>query len=151
MSTQIGPDHDRGENASTASSGVATKDEVQAGWLGNPRRRATAEFLLLLLAIATVAVCLLETHGAARLLLLLAAACLIPGSALLTLLPVEDPLEAFGLAVGLGFTIETAGALVMVWTGWWHPMGWAVVLGAIACAMLAADLGRTVARARTPV
>lgn len=144
MSTQIGPDHDRGENASTASSGVATKDEVQAGWLGNPRRRATAELLLLLLAIATVAVCLLETHGAARLLLSLAAACLIPGGALLTRLPVEDGLEAVGLAVGLGFTIEAVGALAMVWTGWWHPFGWGIALGTVACGALALDLRRNV-------
>ena len=87
------------------------------GWLGDPRRCATADGLLLVLAAATVAVCLLQSHGAARLLLVLAAACLIPGSALLTRLPVEDELEAFGLAVGLGFTIEAFGALAMVWTG----------------------------------
>jgi hypothetical protein len=101
-----------------------------------------------MLAAATVAVCLLQTHGAARLLLVLAAACLIPGGALLTRLPVEDAVEAFGLAVGLGFTIEAFGALAMVWTGWWHPFGWAIVLGTVACAVLAVDLRRSVAIAR---
>jgi hypothetical protein len=143
VSAQTGPVHDRGENASTASAGVP-KDELQAGWLGNQRRRATAEFLLLLLAVATVVVCLLEAHGAARLLLVLAAACLIPGGALLTCLPVEDALEAFGVAVGLGFTIEAIGALAMVWTGWWHPFGWGIALGTVACGVLAIDLRRNI-------
>lgn len=114
----------------------------RAGWLGNPRRRAAADGLLLTLAGATVAACLLQSHGAVRLLLVLAAACLIPGGAVLTRLPVEDAIEAFGLAVGLGFTIEAAGALVMVWSGWWHPFGWAILLGAVACGAIALDLQR---------
>jgi len=126
-------------------------DELQVGWLANPRRRATAEFLLLLLAVTTVAVCLLQTHGAARLLLVLTAACLIPGGALLTRLPVEDALEAFGLAVGLGFTIEAIGALAMVWTGWWHPFGWGITLVTVACGMLAIDLRRNVSVFRKSV
>jgi uncharacterized membrane protein len=147
----VSPDHDRGENASTTFSGVATKDEVQVGWLGNQRRRATAEFLLLLLAVATVAVCLLEAHGAARLLLVLAAACLIPGGALLTRLPVEDALEALCLAVGLGFAIEAVGALAMVWTGWWHPFGWGIALGIVACGVLAIDLRRNISFFRKSV
>jgi uncharacterized membrane protein len=120
-------------------------------WLGDPRRCVIADCSLLLLAAATVVVCLLETHSTARLLLVLVAACLIPGSAVLTRLPVEDVLEAFGLAVGLGFTIEAAGALVMVWTGRWHPFGWAIALGAVACAVLAVDLRRNVAMVRKPV
>jgi hypothetical protein len=103
------------------------------------------------LAAATVTVCLLQSHGAARLLLVLAAACLIPGGALLTRLPVEDELEAFGLAVGFGFTIEAFGALAMVWTGWWHPFGLAIVLGLVACTVLAIDLRRNVATIRKAV
>jgi uncharacterized membrane protein len=137
-----------GDHASTDS---PTTSESRAGWLGDPRRCATFDGLLLVLAAATVAVCLLQSHGAARLLLVLAAACLIPGGALLTRLPVEDELEAFGLAVGFGFTIEAFGALAMVWTGWWHPFGWAIVLGLVACAVLAIDLRRNVAMIRKPV
>lgn len=119
-------------------------------WLGDPRRCATADCLLLLLAAVTIVVCLLDAQGTARLLLVLAAACLIPGSALLTLLPVEDPLEAFALAVGLGFTVEAVGALVMIWTGWWHPLGWAIALGMVACGMLALDLRSRVTMVREP-
>lgn len=135
MSTHATPGS---EHVRTAPQAAA--HESHTGWLGNPRRCATADGLLLVLAAATVAVCLLQSHGAARLLLVLAAACLIPGSALLTRLSVEDTLEAFALAIGLGLTIETVGALAMIWTGWWHPLGWAIALGALACALLAVDL-----------
>jgi hypothetical protein len=147
VSAHAQPDRSHGEHAAKRSS-AETEHAARLGWLGNPRRCATADGLLLLLAAATVAVCLLQAHGAARLLLLLAAACLVPGSALLTRLPVDDTLEAFGLAVGLGLTIETVGALAMVWTGWWHPFGWAIALGALACTMLALDLGRNLAMVR---
>ena len=119
-------------------------------WLGDPRRSLTADALLLVLAVATAAACLIDTHGTARLLLVLAAACLVPGGALLTLLTVEDVLEAVSLAVGFGFGIEAAGALAMAWTGWWHPFGWALVLVAGACVMLVLDLRRNVATPGKP-
>ncbi len=121
-----------------------------ARWLGDPRRCAIADCVLLALAAAAVAVCLLSAHGVARLLLVLAGACLIPGSALLTRLPMEDVLEAVGLALGLGFSIEAAGALAMVWTGWWHPYAWAIALLAASCAMLVLDLRRSLATVREP-
>jgi hypothetical protein len=124
---------------------------VRARWLGDPRRCVIADCSLLILAAATVVVCLLQTHSTARLLLLLAAACLIPGSALLTRMSVEDVLEAFGLAVGFGFAIDAAGALGMVWTGWWHPFGYALALGIAACGMIALDLRRSMAIVRKPV
>jgi uncharacterized membrane protein len=117
-------------------------------WLGDPRRCVVGDCLLLVLAVAAVAVCVANTSSIARLMLVLAAACLIPGSALLTRLPVADPLEALGLAVGLGFCIETAGALVMVWTGWWHPFGWALALVTAAGALLVVDLRRVAVMAR---
>jgi hypothetical protein len=115
---------------------------VQVCWLGNPRRCVIADCLLLALAGVTAVACLLDIDGALRLLLLLAAACLIPGGALLTRLPSEDVLEALGLAVGLGFSVEAVGTLAMIWTGWWHPVGWAVVLGIAACPMFVFDLRR---------
>ncbi len=144
MSAHAASGGGHGEQAPAGSQAEA--HESRAGWLGDPRRCATADGLLLVLAAATVAVCLLQSHGAARLLLVLVAACLIPGSALLTRLSVEDTLEAFGLAIGLGLTIETVGALVMIWTGWWHPLGWAIALGALACALLAIDLRHNLSR-----
>jgi hypothetical protein len=149
MSAHTAPGSGHDERAPAGPAAAA--HEPHTSWLEDPRHRATADALLLALAAATVAVCLLQAHGTARLLLVLAAACLIPGGALLTRLPVEDALEAFGLAVGLGFTVEAAGALVMIWTGWWHPLGWTVVLGALACTMLAVDLGRNLLISRKSV
>jgi uncharacterized membrane protein len=143
----MSPTAPRGQRqASTGSPPLAA--DVQPCWLGDPRRCVTADCLLLVLAAATITVCVLDTHSITRLLLVLAAACLIPGSALLTRLPVEDVLEAFGLAVGLGFTIEAVGALAMVWTGWWHPFGWALALVTAACVVLVLDLRRNVVTVR---
>jgi hypothetical protein len=149
VSTHVAPGSSHGEQTPPGSH--ATAHESRTGWLGDPRRCVTADGLLLVLAAVTVAVCLLQSHGAARLLLVLAAACLIPGSALLTRLPVEDAIEACALAIGLGFAIEAAGALVMVWSGWWHPFGWAIVLGAVACAVLAIDLRHNLSISRKSV
>jgi len=149
MSAHAAPGSGHGEQTSTGSPAAA--NESRTGWLGDSRRCATADGLLLVLAAATVAVCLLQSHGAARLLLVLASACLIPGGALLTRLPVEDVVEACGLAIGLGFAIEAAGALAMVWTGWWHPFGWAIVLGAVSCAVLAIDLRHNLSLSRKSV
>src|SRR6202042_804663 len=111
------------------------------------RRCVTADCLLLILAAATVAVCLVNTNSMVRPLLVLVAACLVPGGAILTRLPVEDLLEALALAVCLGFSIEAAGALAMVWTGWWHPFGWAIALVAAAGVMFVLDLRRIVVTA----
>lgn len=132
---------------------AASASPAPRSWLGDPRRSAVADCMLILLAAATAAVCLLDTGGVARLLLLAIAACLIPGGALLTLLPVEDELEAAALAIGLGFAIEASGAMAMVWTGWWYPFGWAILLALAACATLALDAHRNLRliRGRRPV
>jgi hypothetical protein len=112
------------------------------------RQRLAADSLLLLLAAATAAICLGETNTQLRLLLVLVSACLVPGGAMLTRLPVEDPLEAIGLAASLGFCIEALGALAMVWTGWWHPFGWAATVLAVASLVLALDIRRIVVTVR---
>ena len=119
-------------------------------WLGDPLRCVVADCLLLLLGLLTSAVCIVDIRGGGRLLLVLGAACLIPGGAILTRLPVPDPLEAASLAIGLGFSIEAAGALAMAWTGWWHPFACAVVLVAVASVMFLLDLRRTIPALRSP-
>jgi hypothetical protein len=126
---------------------VAASAETDCGkarWLGDPRRCAIADCLLLALAAVTAAICLLDVDGALRLLLVCVAACLLPGGALLTRLPVEDLLESVGLAAALGFSVEAVGTLAMIWTGWWHPVGWAVMLGIAACLTFVFDLRRSV-------
>lgn len=106
-----------------------------------PWHRAIFDLLLLTIAAAALVACVADL-GAARPLLLLGAACLLPGGALLALLPVDENLERLAIAIGLSLAIETAAATVMVWTGWWHPFGLAAVLGILGSGILLLDLGR---------
>lgn len=113
-------------------------------WPNHPRGQVAVDCVLLSLIVATTAVCLVDAHGPARLLLVLLAAGLVPGGALLTRLPVDESSAFFGLAVCFSFTIEAIGALVMVWTGWWHPFGFAGVLAIAATTLLLFDLTQIV-------
>lgn len=106
------------------------------------RRKATVDVVMLALGVTAAAVCASGTSDPARPLLVLAAACLIPGAAILTRLPAGDPFEALGLACVLGLAVETVGALFMVWTGWWHPFGWAILVVLGACVALLVDFSR---------
>jgi hypothetical protein len=110
------------------------------GWLADPRRRVTFDCATLTLLALTVAVCAIPALAAARPGVLLLGFCLVPGCAALTRLEVEGLAEAATLAVGFSLSLLTAGALVMVWTGWWHPYGWAGLLGAISALLLLVDL-----------
>jgi hypothetical protein len=116
-------------------------------WLGDPRRCLTADSALLALAALTAAACLMHASGGARPVLVALGAGLIPGAAVLTRLPAQDPLDAIALAVALSLCIEAAGALVMIWTGWWHPVGWALALSATACTALGLDARNALVRA----
>jgi hypothetical protein len=101
------------------------------------------------MALAALAALASLTHGSGvvRPLLVVLAASLVPGAALLTRLPAQDPLETVAIAITASLCIESIGALVMVWTGWWHPVGWALGLTAVACVMFALDLrGIVIAR-----
>jgi hypothetical protein len=91
------------------------------------------------LATASIAVCVAGANGAFRLVLVFVTATLLPGAALLTRLGFDDALERCALAVGLSLGIEAAGSLAMVWTGWWHPEGWALVLVLCSCVLVGVD------------
>jgi len=133
------------DNASSSSQVVvatAPAGETNSGWLGDLRRSIAVDCSLLALAIITVVVSVVATSSAARLLLVLAATCFIPGAAVLTRLSVDDLLEGFTLAVALSFSVEAAGSLAMVWTSWWHPYVWAIILVSVACSVLMLDLRR---------
>jgi hypothetical protein len=112
--------------------------------LAQPMRRAVGDALLLTLASASVALCVAGASGAVRLALVFVTACLLPGAALLTRLRIQSTLERCALAVGLSLCIEAAGSLVMVWTGWWHPDGWALALVLASCAPIGVDLAANV-------
>ncbi|HEY4451305.1 MAG TPA: hypothetical protein VGN13_06895 [Solirubrobacteraceae bacterium] len=106
--------------------------------------RVAGNLGLLALAAAALLVSVLNAPHAVRLLVLLAAACLVPGAALLCFLPTADPLVRVAMCVGLSLAVEALGALAMVWTGFWHPVAWAAVLGMAACISLAVDVRRGV-------
>jgi hypothetical protein len=132
------------EPASTTASVPGGGALLNTPW-APPRRRAAIDGALLALTAATVVVSALDPHGVDRLLLVLASACLLPGAALLTRLTSDDLLSAFALAVALSLCIETVGALAMIWTGWWHPLGFSIVLAALCAGFLALDLRISVA------
>jgi hypothetical protein len=134
--------------ASRIAAGLRSFSGPPRPWLGDARRCIAADCLLLALAGSALAVCLADGRSVSRLLLVLGAACLVPGCAVLTRLPVANAFEAVGIGVSLGFCIEAAGALAMVWTGWWHPFVLAITITAAASVMLAADLARNVASSR---
>lgn len=106
------------------------------------RTPAYLDGALLLLTLAVAVACAGQVNTTARLLLLLLAACLVPGGALLTVLPVADLLLWCSLAVALSLAIEAAGTLAMIWSGFWHPVAWALVLAALAAGALGLDLWR---------
>lgn len=135
---------------SSGHAGVGSLHQTQYTSQDTPKaddywKRVAAECGLLALVLSTVAVSVTGVSGVARLLFVLAAACLVPGGALLTRLSTDDLLSTFGLAVGLSLCIEAVGALVMIWTGWWHPLGFSLALVALACAVLILDLRQTLA------
>lgn len=135
-----GPHIQRGDSSNSTDT---------CGWMGETRRSVAADCGLLTVAAATVLISVAQPHGTTRLLLVLAAACLLPGCALLTRLGADEPLEAVALAVALGFTLEAAGAILMVWSGWWHPLAWALVLLFSSVAVIALDLRRIIVTTRT--
>jgi hypothetical protein len=118
-------------------------DSAQEPMWADARARVAFDCLLIALVPATIAVSLLQAHGTARVLLALAAACLLPGGALLTRLSSDDPLSAFALAVALSLCVETIGALFMIWTGWWHPLGFSALIAGLSCLLLALDIRRS--------
>jgi len=106
-----------------------------------PRRGVWDCALLALAALAAASVAV-HAPGAVRVTAVLVAACLLPGGALLTLLPGGEAPQTLGYAVGLGLAVETLGALAMIWSGFWHPVAWSILLGGAASCLLATDLRR---------
>jgi uncharacterized membrane protein len=93
-------------------------------------RTARANLMLAALALVDVA-CLVNVFMPAstgRTLVTLLAALVLPGGAVLTLLPTVDLAQGAALMVGLSLTIEVAATLVMVWSGWWYPVEAATIM-----------------------
>jgi hypothetical protein len=115
------------------------------------RRRAAAvqllgirlllDFVLIALVAGTAVVVAFGGSSAVRLITVLVAFCVVPGAAFLGRVPLEDDfVGSLGLAIALSLAAETAVALIMIWTGWWHPRTLAFALGVASCSPVFFDL-----------
>jgi uncharacterized membrane protein len=108
-------------------------------------------FDLALLAVTALLVVLMErdVDGLPRLLAAVAFASLVPGGALVSLLPFREPDEVLALTLVLSLAVMAAASLVMVWLGAWHPLRLTAGLAAASAVVLLLDLaGRLVSSRR---
>ena len=114
-------------------------------------RQATARtdawrvgFDLALLAATALLVVLIErdVDGLPRVLATVAFACLVPGGALVSLLPFREPDEVLALTLVLSLAVIAAATLVMAWLGAWHPLRLTAGLAAASAVVLLLDLAR---------
>jgi uncharacterized membrane protein len=107
-------------------------------------------FDLALLAVTALLVVLIQqdVDGLPRVLAAVAFACLVPGGALVSLLPFRDPDEVLATTLVLSLAVIAAATLVMVWLGMWHPLRLAAGLAAASTVVLLLDLAGRLASSR---
>ena len=107
-------------------------------------------FDLGLLAVTALLVVLIErdVDGLPRLLATVAFACLVPGGALVSLLPFREPNEVLALTLVLSLALVAAAILVMAWLGAWHPLRLTAGLAAASAVVLLLDLARRLRSSR---
>jgi hypothetical protein len=108
-------------------------------------------FDLALLAVTALLVVLIrqDVDGLPRVLAVVAFACLVPGGALVNLLPFREPDEVLAMTLVLSLAVIAAAALVMAWLGMWHPLRLTAGLAAASTVVLLLDLsGRLVSSRR---
>ena len=107
-----------------------------------PERTGQGPIGLVALALAAAVVDCAGAPGALRAVLTLAVALLLPGSAVLSRMRVSDRVSAATLTVAASLAIEILVSLVMAWTGAWHPVAAAWVIGGGSVAVLCFAQGR---------
>jgi uncharacterized membrane protein len=107
--------------------------------VSSERRRELADIALLAL-LAGAAVAVAADLQPVRPFLVFTAACVVPGGAVMTKLGTGEGLTDLALAFGLSFAIEAACAVLLAWSGWWHPIVLGAALGSGAAFLLIADL-----------
>jgi uncharacterized membrane protein len=107
-------------------------------------------FDLALLAVTGLLVVLIggDVDGLPRVLAAVAFACLVPGGALVSLLPFREPDEVLALSLVLSLAVTAAATLVMAWLGAWHPLPLAAGLAAGSAVVLLLDLAGRLASSR---
>jgi uncharacterized membrane protein len=107
-------------------------------------------FDLALLAATALLVVLIErdVDGLPRVLATVAFACLVPGGALVSLLPFREPDEVLALTLVLSLAVIAAATLAMAWLGAWHPLRLTAGLAAASAVVLLLDLARRLRSSR---
>jgi uncharacterized membrane protein len=107
-------------------------------------------FDLALLAVTALFVVLIarDIDGLPRVLATVAFTCLVPGGALVSLLPFREPDEVLALTLVLSLAVMAAATLVMVWLGAWHPLRLTAGLAAASAVVLLLDLAGRLASFR---
>jgi uncharacterized membrane protein len=107
-------------------------------------------FDLALLAVTVLLVVLIkrDVDGLPRVLATVAFACLVPGGALVNLLPFREPDEVLALTLVLSLAVMAAATLAMAWLGAWHPLRLTAGLAAASAAVLLLDLAGRLASLR---
>jgi uncharacterized membrane protein len=107
-------------------------------------------FDLALLAVTALLVVLIwqDVDGLPRVLATLAFVCLVPGGALVSVLPFREPNEVLALTLVLSLAVMAAATLVMVWLGAWHPLRLTAGLAAASAVVLLLDLAGRLASSR---
>jgi uncharacterized membrane protein len=107
-------------------------------------------FDLALLAVTALLVVLIQrdVDGLPRVLAAVAFACLVPGGALVNLLPFREPDEVLAMTLVLSLAVMAAATLVMAWLGMWHPLRLTAGLAAASTVVLLLDLAGRLAPSR---
>jgi uncharacterized membrane protein len=107
-------------------------------------------FDLVLLAVTALLVVLIErdVDGLPRVLATVAFTCLVPGGALVSLLPFRERDEVLALTLVLSLAIMAAATLVMAWLEAWHPLRLTAGLAAASAVLLLLDLAGRLASSR---
>jgi hypothetical protein len=106
----------------------------------NSQVRGRFDIALLALAGFAVLAVVIDLQGPARYFVVLPAALLLPGAAFVRFLNPAGLTAFLGLAVVLSLAIETVGAMILVWFGWWHPLVLGLVVATISSAVLVWDI-----------
>lgn len=103
------------------------------------RHRVLVDSSLLVLAAAAVLATVLPIPEV-RPFLVIAAALVLPGAAIVTRLRVQEPIATAALIISLSLAVDTAGALLLVWTGSFHPGALAADIVGASSALIFIDL-----------
>jgi len=106
----------------------------------NPRVRLFTDAALLALAVLLVIAIAVPALSSVRPWFALVACALLPGAAVLTMIPVRDLFTWFLVSILLSLALGTIASLIILWLDAWHPLALAAVLGASSAGLLLRDL-----------